>query len=468
MKARLQTSLSQRVVLTPQLRQVVRFLQMSNVELEIEINQAIQNNPLLEWNDSSDTSQEAGFEHSETSSADSNEQTHDILEPGLDESPHSERSAVGQTPEMVFESIGESETLKSYLLWQLNLTSLSHRDRWIGAIIIDALEEDGYLRESVSSILSTMADAQVTKEEFRIMLQRIQRFDPVGVACQSLNECLLRQLEALPRSTPGVTIAQAIVEAPLLSLLPRVGVQGLAQKMRQKVELVQTAVDLIKTLSPYPGEKVIYESQHSYIVPDCFIWRERGSWRVALTKNAGSQVRIHNKYRNMLGQGHATDMYLKQHLQEAQWLLKNLHARDQTLLRVVSCALKNQTNFLDHGPKALRPLTIRALAEELQLNESTVSRAIAHKYAHTPHGIISLKCFFSNGIETDAGAEASSISIQSMIRELIQSENPRKPLSDANLAECLKQAGIPIARRTVSKYRELMNIPASSKRMRIA
>ena len=300
------------------------------------------------------------------------------------------------------------------------------------------------------------------------MLHQVQRMDPVGVAARSLGECLRLQLAALAADTPGRALALRIVDGPL-ERLPRSGIAGIAQELRAPLDAVEQAVQLVRSLDPRPGKQVGEVDPDNYVIPDCIVWRQRGVWKVALSQQAMPRVSIHRGYEQMIRHcGESDAGYLRHQLQEARWLLKSLEARGETLLKVMRCLLKVQSGFLEFGEQALRPLTLREIAGEVGLHESTVSRAIARKYARTPRGTLPLKAFFASGIDTEGGGEASSTAIQSMIRRLIDAENPRKPLSDAKLAELLKQSGVPVARRTVAKYREAMNFPASHERVRIA
>ena len=273
---------------------------------------------------------------------------------------------------------------------------------------------------------------------------------------------------ALAADTPGRALALRIVDGPL-ERLPRSGIAGIAQELRAPLDAVEQAVQLVRSLDPRPGKQVGEVDPDNYVIPDCIVWRQRGVWKVALSQQAMPRVSIHRGYEQMIRHcGESDAGYLRHQLQEARWLLKSLEARGETLLKVMRCLLKVQSGFLEFGEQALRPLTLREIAGEVGLHESTVSRAIARKYARTPRGTLPLKAFFASGIDTEGGGEASSTAIQSMIRRLIDAENPRKPLSDAKLAELLKQSGVPVARRTVAKYREAMNFPASHERVRIA
>ncbi len=474
MKARLQTSMGQSLVMTPQLRQAIRLLQMSSTELELELVEAVETNPLLEWADNTDG---GGDDDAPASSDDSpvDPAQGDINSEGADWEPDDADWSSGRSGS--FDDDGEDnpreqaadpETLADHLLWQLHLTHLSKADRAIGVALIDALDEDGYLREPFSVIAQTLRPEVVAEDdEILAVLRQIQRFDPAGVGARSLGECLSLQLDTLPADSEGLALARSIALGPL-ERLPRAGIPGIAQELKQPVAAVEQAVQLLRSLDPRPGKQLGELATDTYVVPDCVIWRQRGIWRCALAGHAGPKVVIHRGYEQLIRRcGEADASYLRGHLQEARWLLKSLEARGETLLRVVNSLLHHQAGFLEFGEQALRPLTLREIAGELDLHESTISRAISRKYVRTPRGTLPLRAFFASGIDTEGGGEASSTAIQSMIRKLIDAENPRKPLSDAKLAELLKSGGIPVARRTVAKYREAMNIGASHERVRI-
>ncbi|WP_248279371.1 RNA polymerase factor sigma-54 [Xanthomonas campestris] len=463
--------------MTPQLRQAIKLLQMSTTELELEIAEAVETNPLLEW---ADEAAHAASEPPAAASSSSEETPREDAAPAErdDDWAQDELQWTGTGSGGSFdddesgdaaERVADSETLADHLLWQLHLSPLSPRDRQIGATLIDALDEDGYLREPLSAILETLAlGAAVDEAEVLTVLHQIQRFDPVGVGARTLGECLALQLAVLDPATPGRELALQIVAGPL-ERLPRSGVAGLAHELKRSAADVEQAVQLVRSLDPRPGKQIGELSQDTYVVPDCVIWRQRGIWRASLAGRAQPKVTIHRGYENLIRScGESDAGYLRGQLQEARWLLKSLEARGETLLRVVRCLLQHQAGFLEFGAQALRPLTLREIAGELGLHESTISRAIARKYVRTPRGTIPLRSFFASGIDTDGGGEASSTAIQDMIRRLIEAENPRKPLSDAKLADLLKTSGVPVARRTVAKYREAMNISASHERVRIA
>lgn len=475
MKPRLQVSLGQHLVMTPQLQQAIRLLQLSALELETELKTAVESNPLLDWADGNDETSADG----------------EVVQPNADDvapveehSPHEvedswsrgerdigyERAAPGDSDDdtPLAEQVAESETLHDHLLWQLHLSHLSPRDRIIGVTLIEAIGDDGYLREPFDAIADSLgSELHAGQEEILTVLHQIQRFDPVGVGARDLGECLRLQLQLLPCETPGLLLARLLTEGPM-ERLPRIGVAGLANELKRPVAEVEVAVQLLRSLDPRPGSQVGAMTHDTYVMPDVVIWRQHGVWRVALSAGTRPRVGIHRAYENMIRHASASDAsYLRGHLQEARWLLKSLEARGETLLKVARCLLQQQAGFLEFGDRALRPLTLREVAAEVGLHESTISRAIARKYARTPRGTIPLRAFFASGIDTGTGGETSSTAIQSMIRRLIEAENPRKPLSDARLAETLKSTGVPVARRTVAKYREAMSIPSSQDRMRI-
>lgn len=475
MKPRLQTSLGQQLVMTPQLRQAIRLLQMSTAELEVEITQAVESNPLLDWTE--DAPATSGEEGPPTEAAgDAQENRHDDEgssgdDWAPDEGPWASSgggSFDDDDPGSAAERIAEADTLRDHLLWQLHLSHLSPRDRRIGSALIDALEEDGYLRETLAGITETLKpDMEASEDEISVVLHQLQRFDPVGVGARSLGECLRLQLAVLGEDTPGKALAMRIADGPL-DRLPRSGIAGIATELKQPIAEVETAVALLRTLDPKPGAQIGELGSDTYVVPDCVVWRQRGVWRAALAGNTLPRIGIHRGYEQMIRQcGESDAGYLKGQLQEARWLLKSLEARGETLLKVTRCLIREQAGFLEFGEQALRPLTLREVAGEVGLHESTVSRAIARKYVRTPRGTLPLRAFFASGIDTEGGGEASSTAIQAMIRRLVEQENPRKPLSDAKLADLLKAAGVPVARRTVAKYREALHILSSHERVRL-
>ncbi|MBU8976578.1 MULTISPECIES: RNA polymerase factor sigma-54 [unclassified Lysobacter] len=470
MKPRLQAALGQQLVMTPQLRQAIRLLQLSAVELEAELAAAVESNPLLDWTETaiSVSNGESGGE--QPGNGAETEHLPPEAEWTTDGEPWYERLGPSDNEEEtpIAEQVAESDTLHDHLLWQLHLSPLSARDRSLGVALIESIDDDGYLREPLESIAASLAETfDCSVEELTTVLHQVQQFDPVGVGARSLGECLRLQLAQFTPETPGKALAHQLANGPL-ERLPRIGVAGLAAELKLDLGEAETAVQLLRSLDPRPGAQIGAIASDTYIAPDLVIWRQHGLWRVALADGMRPRISIHRGYENMLRHASGTDAsYLRGHLQEARWLLKSLEARGETLIKVARCLIKQQAAFLEFGDSALRPLTLREVAAEVGLHESTVSRAIARKYARTPRGTVPMRAFFASGIDTGAGGEASSTAIQAMIRRLIEAENPRKPLSDARLAETLKATGVPVARRTVAKYREAMSIPSSQDRVRI-
>ncbi len=476
MKPRLQTSIGQHLVLTPQLRQALHLLQLSALELETEIGQALESNPLLDWDESAPATDVDG-------GSDDAPPTPPTVEPERiasdDDRPwDSDGDAFQQTGSGSWsgqdedgdaaERIVKTDSLQDHLSWQLHLSHLSVRDRAIGLALIDAIDDDGYLREPLASIAETLLpETSCTIDEITVVLRQVQRFDPVGVGARDLGECLLLQLQLLGDDTPGKALAIRIA-SEAIERLPKIGVEGLAAELRCGAEDAAVALHLVRSLDPRPGAQIGAMPASTYITPDCVITHQHGVWRVTLANERQTRLTIHRGYEQMIRHAGASDAgYLRGRLQEARWLLKNLEQRGETLLRVMRCLVREQSGFLEFGPQALRPLTLREVAGEVGLHESTISRAIARKYVRTPRGTIALRSFFASGIDTEGGGEASSTAIQDMIRRLVADENPRKPMSDARLAETLKASGVPVARRTVAKYREALNIPSSQERVRI-
>jgi len=465
MKPRLQTTLGQHLVMTPQLRQAIRLLQLSSVELELEITQAVESNPLLDWDEEAPAESQADADGAPEVPADAEQADWEAPEDGWQERSGSAPGEDGTAAEQV----AEPDSLQDHLLWQLHLSPLSPRDRIIGVALIEATDDDGYLRDSLESIAEGLRPELATEPpEVLAVLHRLQQFDPVGVCARSLGECLQLQLAALPADTPARPLAMLLADDGALERLPKIGVDGLAKELRRPVDEVERAVHLLRTLEPRPGARLGGLENDTYVAPDCVVWRRNGQWQVALAAHARPRIGIHRGYERMIRSASEADAsYLRGRLQEARWLLKSLEARGDTLLKVMRCLLRQQSAFLEFGNEALRPLTLREVAAEVGLHESTISRTIARKYVRTPRGTIALRTFFASGIDTGGGGEASSTAIQAMIRRLIDAENPRKPLSDARLAASLETTGVPVARRTVAKYREAMGIPSSQDRVRI-
>lgn len=470
MKPRLQTSLGQQLVLTPQLRQAIRLLQMSGPELDAELAEAVESNPLLDWaepasGDAGAAPQRGVGEEGAEPAGDGESGPPAEAEPWTGASGPWSGGDDGDAAERV----AEVESLHGHLLWQLRLGPLGPRDLRIAEALVDAIDDDGYLREPLDAIAEGLAPEVVAEAaDVLAVLHQLQRCDPPGVGARDLGECLALQLDLLPADTAGHALALRIAREAL-ERVPRAGAEGLAAEFRCAAADVEEALALLRSLDPRPGAAIGDIPGDTYIAPDCVIWREQGTWRTALAGDHATRLTIHRGYAGMIGAASEADAgYLRGRLQEARWLLKNLEQRGETLLRVVDCLVREQAAFLEFGDQALRPLTLREVATVLGVHESTVSRAVARKYVRTPRGTVPLRAFFASGVDIAGGGGASSTAIQAMIRTLVDAEDPRKPLSDARLADLLKAGGVPVARRTVAKYREALNIPSSHDRVRLA
>jgi len=466
--------MGQHLVLTPQLRQAIHLLQLSALELDAELAEAVETNPLLDWAEPEPIRTSTADDPAPPDGPDGDSFGPDDAAPWT-RGEDAWQQRVGPSSDNedddsdASERIAEPQSLQDHLQWQLQLTHLSPRDQRIGLTLIDAIDDDGYLREAFSALREAiLPDLVVTDDEMLAVLRQLQRFDPPGVGARNLGECLALQLALLPDDTPAKPLAIQIAQGPI-DRLPRIGIEGVAAELQCPVDDVAQALQLLRSLDPRPGAQIGSLPPDTYITPDCVIWRHQGVWRVALANSRAPRLTIHRGYEQMIGSAGSSDAgYLRGRLQEARWLLRNIEARGETLIKVVRCLVRQQSGFLEFGAQALRPLTLREVAGEVGLHESTVSRAIARKYVRTPRGTVALRSFFASGIDSAGGGETSSIAIQSMIRRLVDAENPRKPLSDARLADTLKAAGVPVARRTVAKYREAMGIASSQERVRLA
>src|SRR5690606_1173007 len=407
MKPRLQTSLGQQLVLTPQLRQALHLLQLSTLELEAEINAAVESNPLLD-RDESEPLRVAGDDPASSTEASPYGESRETEFRDDDWTPSGEawqesRAWSGEDSDPADRMV-QTDSLQDHLSWQLHLTQLSDRDRRIGLMLIDAIDDDGYLREPLDAIArSLQPEIHCSADEVLAVLRQVQRLDPVGVGARDLGECLLLQLDNLPADTPGRGLARRIAAGPI-DRLPRIGIEGVAAELGCSQDDAARALALLRSLDPRPGAQIGDLPVNTYVTPDCVITRQQGMWRVALANERLPRLTIHRGYEQMIQHAAAGDAgYLRGRLQEARWLLKNLAQRGETLLKVMHCLVREQSGFLEFGPQALRPLTLREVAAQVGLHESTISRAISRKFVRTPRGTIPLRAFFASGIETEGG-----------------------------------------------------------------
>ncbi|TNF90259.1 MAG: RNA polymerase factor sigma-54 [Gammaproteobacteria bacterium] len=544
MKQTLSLKLGQQLTMTPQLQQAIRLLQLSSLDLQQEIQETLESNPMLELEEeestpdgneihepagerlesdaSSDGLDEAddfpelpgegdtlsadsfddaygdageGIEVGDLDVVSSGEATEPSVSEAADEAPIPDDLPVDTSWDDIYEpgsapSSGSaedldwslddrnssSETLQDHLLWQLNLTPMSDRDRMIATAIIDAVEPDGMLSTDIEDLLITLnadepADADpetlVELDEVLAVLKRVQQFDPIGVCARDLGESLTLQLSALDLDTPWRSEALSLVSEHL-DLLAGRDFNTLKRRTRLDEADLASVVSLIQSMNPRPGSSIGGEAPE-YIVPDVMVFKDNGRWQVELNGEATPKLKINELYASMVkrADSSADNVYLKDNLQEARWFLKSLQSRHETLLKVATQIVEHQRGFLEYGEEAMKPLVLADIAEAVEMHESTISRVTSRKYMHTPRGIFELKYFFSSHVSTASGGEVSSTAIRALIRKLTADENPRKPLSDNKIAAILAEQNIKVARRTVAKYRESMAIPPSNERKRL-
>ena len=466
MKQTLQLRLGQHLAMTPRLQQAIRLLQLSTVELHTEVQEALDSNLMLEPDE--DDVSGAGLE-TEVAPADIPRElpVDTVWEDIYDSAPVGGTAPNGEfNGTDLLAHLAQTESLKDRLNWQMSLMRLGDTDRVIAAALIDAVGEDGYLTLTIEDIRQSLGPRRedVTLDRIESVLHAIQSLDPPGVAARSLEECLAIQLRQLPPDTEWRDAALTLVTGHLQVLASKnfarlTTVLGLAEHEVRRV------IALIRSLSPRPGAAV-GSSAPEYVIPDVFVRKESGAWKVELNSDAFPRLRINSRYANLIrrADNSADNHTLKNHLQEARWFIKSLQNRGETLLKTATCIVERQRAFLEHGEEAMKPMVLADVAHSIGMHESTISRVTTRKYMHTPRGLFELKFFFSSHVRTTSGAEASSTAIRAVLRKLIASENPARPLSDQKLKEVLSDQGIRIARRTVAKYREAMAIPSSAER----
>lgn len=501
MKQSLQLKLGQQLTMTPQLQQAIKLLQLSTLDLQQEIQQALDSNPMLEMAeegaDTLDAPEEASNSESESGTLEAPETTAQAQE-----SPESELTTEdpqwdaaipedlpvdtqwedilpssapatqsGDSVEMEFGHHNSAvESLHDNLLWQLNLTRLSDTDRIIAMAIIDATDEGGRLTVSLEEILEAVdaeLEAEIELDEVVAVLHLLHNFEPAGVCTRDLQECLMVQLQQLPADTPWLEESKLVISRYISQL----GNADFAQVLRRSKldeNSLREALNLIRTLDPSPGRSV-GEDNTEYVVPDVYVRKQNDRWVVELNPDIAPKLKINDGYASLIkrADNSSDNTYLRDNLQEARWFLKSLQSRNDTLMKVASKIVLHQRNFLDYGEEAMKPLVLHEIAEAVEMHESTISRVTTQKYMHTPRGIFELKYFFSSHVSTSSGGECSSTAIRALIKKLVAAENPRKPLSDSKITLLLKDQGIKVARRTIAKYRDTLFIPPSNERKKL-
>lgn len=508
MRASLNLKLSQQLALTPQLQQSIKLLQLSTVELNQELEKFLLENPLLERDeaDTEESSSEPALVAAEALNARS------TVDDAVSDEPRSQADAstedapgdVAYDAEAAnfftdedrpgaslssprtgdgdrdgqdeFGSAGAAESLQGFLLQQLGLTALSARDKQIAEFVIAYLDDDGYLSMPLEDLVTLLLGSELAPDdsgdataaeaaasELRAALHHVQHLGPTGVGAQSLADCLDLQLAAMPASTAGLEVARRLVRTHL-ELLGQRDFVKLKRLLQVDDAELRTAQTLITSLDPRPGA-CFASSDTRYIVPDVVVRKVRGRWRVSLNQTAVPRLKVNQYYADLVHKSRdAAGRNLSGQLQEARWLIRNIQQRFDTILRVSAAIVENQRHFFDHGEVAMRPLVLREIADQVGLHESTVSRVTSQKYMLTPRGIFELKYFFGSSVATEAGGACSATAIRAMIKQLVEAEDQRKPLSDNKIADLLADQGILVARRTVAKYRESMQIQPANMR----
>lgn len=481
MKPTLQLKLTQQLKLTPQLQQSIRLLQLSTLELNQEIERIVQENPLLElreeWN-----APEADFSCTASESYDSADRESMVSEVALSEAittpeedyvhdsewlqeSFSSYSAYGDDDHEAPQIPDKPLSLREYLILQIScLSQISEREKKIIGLLIDSLDDDGYLSQPLDELMEILpAELGIGLNDLQHALNYLQRLDPPGVGARDLQECLMLQLQALPDDVAYREQALKVVRE-YLNILASHDFAQIKKLMACDDQSLRAVQKLITHLNPKPG--AVFSSQSErYIVPDIAVTKNNGVWTANLNIDALPKLGINHLYANILQQAHHSSARgLASLLNEAKWLIKNIHQRTSTILSVARAIAARQQQFFEHGEVAMRPLVLREIAETLNLHESTVSRVTTQKFMHTPRGIFELKYFFGSHVSTDSGGTCSATAIRAWIKQLIQEENSKKPLSDNKIANILEQQGIVVARRTIAKYRESLQIPAANLR----
>jgi RNA polymerase sigma-54 factor len=472
MKHSLQLKLGQHLTLTPQLQQSIRLLQLSTLELNQELEQILQENPLLEREDEDEEAPyngaeqptEAAVPEGDTAVA---ERTEADVQTGLDDADWNDYGSGGGDDEESDYAQGSvsGATLREHLIDQLIVSPLTLRDRTLVAALIDDLDESGFLTQPLEDITAALQEEleELEPEEVETALKHLQNMEPTGVGARNLAECLTLQLRALPADTPARDAALRLT-THYLDLLAARDVGKLKKMLGIDDATLRTARALILSLNPRPGSAFGVDETH-YVIPDVFVRKVKGMWIASLNPDAIPKLRVNRVYADILSRHRESGgSQLASQLQEARWLIKNVQQRFDTILRVSQAIVDRQKHFFEHGEVAMRPLVLREIADAVELHESTISRVTTQKYMMTPRGLYELKYFFGSHVATDNGGACSSTAIRALIKQLVASENAKKPLSDGQLAEVLGQQGIVVARRTVAKYRESLQIPPANMR----
>lgn len=493
MKPSLQLKLGQQLAMTPQLQQAIRLLQLSTLDLQQEIQEALESNPLLDVEEHQEEvaapSAEEKTNKENSNDAEPSAEVTSEPEPmdssdAIEKSEMAEDLPIDTTWEDVYSANtgstgialdddmpvyqGETtESLQDYLMWQVQLTPFSETDLTIATAIIDAVDEKGYLSVSTEDIQESLGNEEVELDEVEAVLKRVQQFDPLGVASRNLQECLLLQLATYPKETPWLNETKHIL-TEYIDLLGNRDYRQLAKETKLKEAELKQVMMLIHDLDPRPGNRVV-NTDTEYVIPDVSVFKDSGKWVVSINPDSVPRLKVNAEYA-ALGKStknSADGQFIRTHLQDAKWLIKSLESRNETLLKVARCIVEHQQDFFEYGEEAMKPMVLNDIALAVEMHESTISRVTTQKFMHTPRGIFELKYFFSSHVSTDSGGECSSTAIRALVKKLVAAENQAKPLSDSKIATLLAEQGIMVARRTIAKYRESLGIPPSNQRKRL-
>jgi len=443
--------------MTPQLQQAIQLLQLPVLDLNAQIQDALEENIMLEMEDLPDVPQT------------SDETTAEVETIRAEDSWHTQASQRIQDGgwngegRPITEIADESgQTLHEHLFWQLEMEDFTPRQAVIGEAIIDSINDDGYLTIELDEIAGYLdEDTEVSSDELQETLAKIQKLDPIGIAARSIPECLVLQLRQLDASTQGLRLAIKLAENHL-DLVAKREYGELRRSLRISEDELHDALALVKSCNPKPG-LAVSPAAAEYVIPDVFVRKVDNRWQVEISPTGVPRLSVNQQYARLL-RGSGDHAVLRTQLQEARWLIRSLEIRNETLAKVATCIVSRQTDFLEHGDEAMKPMVLRDVAEEIGMHESTISRVTTNKYMHTPRGVFEFKYFFSSHLSSANGEDQSSTSVRAKIRKMIGAENPAKPLSDSKIAHLLAEDGISVARRTVAKYREAMQIESSSER----
>jgi RNA polymerase sigma-54 factor len=479
LKPALQLKLGQQLTMTPQLQQAIRLLQLPVLDLQAQIREALESNVMLESEDEVATADEP--EASAQPTFESPAPSENVSEPREQESGEliedgewNDDRAAGPS-ETPWSGDGDDnqefgdtrgQTLQDHLMWQLEMSRLNEHEKRIAAAIIDAVNDDGYLTETIEDIARNLLPEVVcTPTDVENILYHVQQMDPAGVGARSVSECIEVQLRQLDVHTPGRQTAITIA-AEYLDQVADQHYGLLRRQLRVTEEELEHALVLVRACQPRPGSSV-HSAPPEYIVPDVFVRRTERGWAVEINPASLPRIRVNQSYAGAISRSGEHAM-LRTQLQEARWLIRSLEIRNDTLLKVARCIVQRQSAFLEHGDEHMQPMILKDVAEAVQMHESTISRVTTNKYMHTHRGVFEFRYFFSSHVSASDGTEMSSTAIRAKIRKLVAQEDADKPLSDSRIAEILSGEGVQVARRTVAKYREALGIPPSSERKRVS